>query len=230
MAGPLIILHPQLVHIVRPKHHSSALKKRRKWIVVIYGRNPRRLNENDGPAAKKSGWKPPSKVIYGRNPRRLNENDGPAAKKSGWKPPSKVRVNFSVESDSREEIEFQALGLVKDELAPGLFEVKVSIQAFSQRKYSVRPCARTEDLPSSRRNMTARRKKIRSAPPPLVHKPASWQQSYLLKPRLEKFVFTCISDPEADNSSGSDAFQPPDDSNDSSDDEEDPDDSEVGDI
>ncbi|KAK7034820.1 hypothetical protein R3P38DRAFT_3263757 [Favolaschia claudopus] len=36
------------------------------------------------------------------------------------------------------------------------------------------------------------------------------------------------SDPEADNSSGSDAFQPPDDSNDSSDDEEDPDDSEVG--
>ncbi|KAK7021555.1 hypothetical protein R3P38DRAFT_3357547 [Favolaschia claudopus] len=33
--------------------------------------------------------------------------------------------------------------------------------------------------------------------------------------------------PEADNSSGSDAFQPPDDSNDSSDDEEDPDDSEV---
>ncbi|KAK7015996.1 hypothetical protein R3P38DRAFT_3569578 [Favolaschia claudopus] len=43
-----------------------------------------------------------------------------------------------------------------------------------------------------------------------------------------EFVFTCISDPEADNSSGSDAFQPPDDSNDSSDDEEDPDDSEVG--
>ncbi|KAK7001877.1 hypothetical protein R3P38DRAFT_2795332 [Favolaschia claudopus] len=41
-----------------------------------------------------------------------------------------------------------------------------------------------------------------------------------------EFVFTCISDPEADDSSGSDAFRPPDDSNDSSDDEEDPDNSE----
>ncbi|KAK6996268.1 hypothetical protein R3P38DRAFT_3287807 [Favolaschia claudopus] len=61
--------------------------------------------------------------------------------------------------------------------------------------------------------------------PPSPARPHRQTQTPQFSPEEEEEM---DSDPEADNSSGSDAFQPPDDSNDSSDDEEDPDDSEVG--